>query len=353
MIGGALGGLAFGPIGGILGGILGNQMGRGRYGYTDAEGNRVSAARDMVDGGGPGRYGDRFQGGPFSGLLNAVGARPAGYRARQEAAGPDMDMAEAMAAPAMTGTTPATTAVMPPAPTIPPVTTTPSNAFPGMYVSNYMSWLSPSENPAFAGSGMTPAPAMTGDTANYVPMRDPTNPTTGVMPADLAPAYDPRLTPEMQRAMRDMNSRVPPEPSIPRSWDDRGFDNILRIRNRINSDYGPGAGMQGATRVMPETGQARPTFADRMTAMSERALNPMVQSMVGGVLGGGLGGLINRAMTGDQVRASRAANAANVSRINVPPMPPMNPGYSYSPLPSTQMGVPQPLVPTMPPNRSF
>jgi hypothetical protein len=189
MVGGALGGLAFGPIGGILGGILGNQMGRGRYGYTDAEGNRVSAARDMFDGGGPGRYGDRFQGGPFSGLLNAVGARPAGYRARQEATGPDMGMAEAMAAPAMTGTTPATTV----APTIPPVTT--SNAFPGMYVSDYMSWLSPSENPAFAGSGMTPA-------TNYVPMRDPTSPTTGVMPADLAPAYDPRLTPEMQRAMR-------------------------------------------------------------------------------------------------------------------------------------------------------
>jgi hypothetical protein len=195
MIGGALGGLAFGPIGGILGGILGNQMGRGRYGYTDAQGNRVSAARDMVDGGGPGRYGDRFQGGPVSGLLNAVGARPAGYRARQEAAGPDMGMAEAMAAPALTGTTPATTAVTPPAPTMPPVTTTTFNAFPGMYASDYMSMRSPSMNPAFAGSGMTLA-------TNYVPMRDPTSPTTGVMPADLAPAYDPRLTPEMQRAMR-------------------------------------------------------------------------------------------------------------------------------------------------------
>jgi hypothetical protein len=93
-----------------------------------------------------------------------------------------------------------------------------------------------------------------------------------------------------------------------------------------------------------------------MTAMSQRALNPMVQSMVGGVLGGGLGGLIGRAMTGDQVRASRAANAANVSRINVPPMPPMGPGYSYSPVrgaPFAQPGVRQPLVPTMPPSRPF
>lgn len=298
MIGGALGGLALGPIGGILGGIIGNQMGRGRYGYTDAEGNRVSAARDMVDGGGPGRYGDRFQGGPFSGLLNAVGARPAGYRARQEAAGPDMGMAEAMAAPAMTGATPATTVAMPLAPTVP------SNAFPGMYASDYMSMRSPSTNPAFAGSGMTPA-------TNYVPMRDPTSPTTGVMPADLAPAYLPS-TP---------GARAMPQ-------------------------------MQGA-RQFPATGQARPTPADRMTAMSERALNPMVQSMIGGVLGGGLGGLIGNTITGDQVRASRAANAANVSRINVPPMPPMNPGYSYSPLPGAQMGIRQPLVPTMPPGRPF
>jgi hypothetical protein len=194
---------------------------------------------------------------------------------------------------------------------------------------------------------------MTGDTANYVPMRDPTSPTTGVMPADLAPAYDPRLTPEMQRAMRDMNSRVPPEPSIPSSYGYDPRDWQHQLGSRISAQYGPGAGMQGATRVMPATGQAQPTPADRMTAMSQRAFNPMVQSMVGGAFGGGLGGLIDRAMTGDQVRASRAANAENVSRINVPPMPPMNPGYSYSPLPGAQMGVRQPLVPTMPPNRSF
>jgi hypothetical protein len=250
MIGGALGGLALGPIGGILGGIIGNQMGRGRYGYTDAQGNRVSAARDMFDGG------------PFSGALNAVGVRPAGYRARQEAAGPDMDMAEAMAAPAMTGTTPATTAVMPPAPTIP---TAPYTG--GMYVSDYMSMRSPSMNPAFAGSGMTPA-------TNYVPMRDPTSPTTGVMPADLAPAYDPRLTPEMQRAMRSM----------------------------------PATGQAPTT-----TGQARPTAADQMTAMSERAMDPMerapmvppsirqdlsnyfrgvLRGTLGGVMGGPAAGLL-------------------------------------------------------------
>jgi hypothetical protein len=249
MIGGALGGLALGPIGGILGGILGNQMGRGRYGYTDAEGNRVSAARDMFDGGGPGRYGDRFQGGPFSGLLNAVGARPAGYRARQEAAGPDMGMAEAMAAPAMTGTTPATTVAMPLAPTVP------SNAFPGMYASNYMSMRSPSMNPAFTGSGMTPA-------TNYVPMRDPTSPTTGVMPADLAPAYDPRLTPEMQRAMRSMPA--------------------------TGQALAPQADMDGNTgsaAIAPQAAPAEDTPSisrSLFDAIADRPLNPIAESILAG-----------------------------------------------------------------------
>lgn len=63
------------------------QRGFNGYGYTDPKtGQWVSAGRDMIDGGGPGRSGDTFQGGPFSGLLNALGVRPAGYRARQEAA---------------------------------------------------------------------------------------------------------------------------------------------------------------------------------------------------------------------------------------------------------------------------
>lgn len=55
------------------------------YGYTDPKtGQWVPASRDMVDGGGPGRSGDTFQGGPFSGILNALGVRPAGYRQRLE-----------------------------------------------------------------------------------------------------------------------------------------------------------------------------------------------------------------------------------------------------------------------------
>lgn len=57
----------------------------GNWGYTDAEGNKVSALRDMTDGGGAGRYGDTFEGGPISGLLNNIGVRPNGYRRRKAA----------------------------------------------------------------------------------------------------------------------------------------------------------------------------------------------------------------------------------------------------------------------------
>ena len=47
---------------------------RQRFGYNDAEGNRVSALRDMFDGGGAGRSGPTFQGGGIiSSLGNAMG----------------------------------------------------------------------------------------------------------------------------------------------------------------------------------------------------------------------------------------------------------------------------------------
>ena len=39
---------------------------------------------DMINGGGAGASGDTFSGGPYSGLLNAIGVRPMGYAARQE-----------------------------------------------------------------------------------------------------------------------------------------------------------------------------------------------------------------------------------------------------------------------------
>jgi hypothetical protein len=65
--------------GGLLGGILGGQ----RFGYANPQGQRVTALQDMFNGGGAGMAGDTFQGGILSGLLNAIGVRPAGYRSRQ------------------------------------------------------------------------------------------------------------------------------------------------------------------------------------------------------------------------------------------------------------------------------
>lgn len=65
-------------LGGLLGGIFGGQrQGGGLFGYT--------GLRDMVDGAGPGASGPRFQGGTYSGLLNAVGVRPVGQAARMAA----------------------------------------------------------------------------------------------------------------------------------------------------------------------------------------------------------------------------------------------------------------------------
>ena len=61
------------------------------YGYGQGE-DRVSALRDMLDGGGRGQYGDTFQGGPLSGLLNAIGVRPLGYNDRMGDGGGDAYM---------------------------------------------------------------------------------------------------------------------------------------------------------------------------------------------------------------------------------------------------------------------
>lgn len=45
---------------------------------------RFLGLMDMIDGGGMGRAGSEFEGGPFSGLLNALGIRPRGYFDRME-----------------------------------------------------------------------------------------------------------------------------------------------------------------------------------------------------------------------------------------------------------------------------
>ena len=60
----------------------------GRWGYTDASGSRVGMLRDMLDGGGRGRAGQRFEGGLLANIANALGFRPLGYQERLAAARP-------------------------------------------------------------------------------------------------------------------------------------------------------------------------------------------------------------------------------------------------------------------------
>lgn len=60
-----------GPISGLL-----NAAGVKPSPYT--------SGRDLVDGGGAGRSGDTFEGGPLSGFLNTVGVKPLGYYERSE-----------------------------------------------------------------------------------------------------------------------------------------------------------------------------------------------------------------------------------------------------------------------------
>lgn len=45
---------------------------------------------DMIDGGGMGQSGSKFEGGPLSGFLNALGVRPYGYMDRLSAVRPEM-----------------------------------------------------------------------------------------------------------------------------------------------------------------------------------------------------------------------------------------------------------------------
>ena len=60
----------------------------GKWGYTDESGKRVGMLRDMFDGGGRGRAGQRFEGGLLADLANALGFKPLGYQERLAAARP-------------------------------------------------------------------------------------------------------------------------------------------------------------------------------------------------------------------------------------------------------------------------
>lgn len=126
------------------GGLLG-------YGYGEGD-SRVSALRDMLDGGGRGQAGETFQGGPLSGLLNFVGVRPYGYRDTMDAGG------YGMSAP-MGGGAGYTAAPMP-MPNVMGSGMNPSNAY-----APYQPPMGSGMNPAnayapyqsYMGSGMNPA----------------------------------------------------------------------------------------------------------------------------------------------------------------------------------------------------
>jgi hypothetical protein len=72
-------------------------------------GRGIQGPRDFFDGGGLGRSGDRFVGGPMSMLANALGIRPMGYQQRAidaavaSASGAVGSMPQAPATPASTG----------------------------------------------------------------------------------------------------------------------------------------------------------------------------------------------------------------------------------------------------------
>ena len=74
---------------------------------------------DMLDGGGAGRSGQTFEGGPLSGFLNALGVRPQGYQER-------MERERMMPRPMMGGSSsaPMAPAPMPPNPYAPGAITT-------------------------------------------------------------------------------------------------------------------------------------------------------------------------------------------------------------------------------------
>ena len=74
----------------------------GKWGYGEGD-SRVSALRDMLDGGGRGRAGQRFEGGLLADLANALGIRPMGYEERLAAARPMARPTRPAAAPNWAG----------------------------------------------------------------------------------------------------------------------------------------------------------------------------------------------------------------------------------------------------------
>ena len=78
------------------------------YGYENEQGDRISALIDMINGGGPGRSGDTFEGGGILSLLANAVAQPYGS-VRERPGHPRMggEGGRPMGAPPMTPRTPA------------------------------------------------------------------------------------------------------------------------------------------------------------------------------------------------------------------------------------------------------
>ena len=131
---------------------------------------------NMFDGGGGGRYGDTFQGGPYSGVLNVLGVRPVGYRDRQERmrqTSPQprpSQVSASSAAPAGQVMTRRDWGSMPSAPNYPQMDMTPLEAY---LAGQLTRW-----TPAYPPSPITVTPLLPGNTRT--------------LDSALGPAYIPR-----------------------------------------------------------------------------------------------------------------------------------------------------------------
>lgn len=221
-LGGRAGGPVFGGGGGLLGGLFGGggqrtpQAGDGAlFGYN--------SFNDMIDGGGPGASGDRFQGGGLVSLLANILARP--RQTAQMQAGPGL-------APQGTG--------MPAAMATPRATPQPATPM------QPAAGLGPTINPygQYRGGGATPATAYSAPTPMNPIGLGLSGPVAGLLPpgTDLPgrlPTYDPALRPTgLPTSPPPSAAQLPPTDSM--SLGERAYADALRRfqaaqRRRVNA----------------------------------------------------------------------------------------------------------------------
>jgi hypothetical protein len=173
----AIGGALLGPVG-ALGGLA-------------LQSRRYTGIRDMFDGGGAGKAGPTFQGGTYSGLLNALGVRPRGFRDRQAGILERQQAAPTTMAGAMGGGSAAPAAVPAAAPVTAQTPSGPIYSFP------------------YRGSGATPATAYQPFTPlSYGP---PTRPFVGARTPAVDDIYAP---PPMSLSDYEFLGRLPSVPSL-------------------------------------------------------------------------------------------------------------------------------------------